>query len=88
MHLNTEVDITAMTSTKDKILSAVREAGEPMSIGEIARKVDVSWATAKTNILELSQDKMLNTKKVGKNWIVWMDASTTSTETCSSYRRI
>jgi len=88
MHLNTEVDISAMTSTKDKILSAVKEVGEPMSIGEIAEKVGVSWATAKTNVLELSRVELLHTKKVGKNWIVWIDKSNVPTATCASYGRM
>ncbi|VUT27466.1 MAG: hypothetical protein SYNGOMJ08_00010 [Candidatus Syntrophoarchaeum sp. GoM_oil] len=87
MHLNKEVDVSTMTPTQNKIIAKVNEAREPMSIGEIAEKVGVSWATAKTNILELSQEKMLNTKKVGKNWIVWMDASNEPTSTCASYRR-
>jgi len=76
-----------MNPTKSKILEALNEAAEPMSIGEIAKAIDVSWATAKTNILELSQDKLLNIKKFGKNWIIWVDASNETMETCSRYRR-
>jgi predicted DNA-binding transcriptional regulator len=87
MHLNKPIDRDVMTPTQSKIMEVVKEAGEPMSIGEIAKKVGVSWATAKTNVLELSQNKMLNTKKVGKNWIVWIDASNQPIETCSTYRR-
>jgi len=74
-----------MNPTKSKILEALNEAAEPMSIGEIAKAIDVSWATA--NILELSQDKLLNIKKFGKNWIIWVDASNETMETCSKYRR-
>jgi predicted ArsR family transcriptional regulator len=87
MHLNIEVDVSTMTPTQKKIIAMVKKVSEPMSIGEIAEKVGVSWATAKTNILELSQEKMLNTKKVGKNWIVWIDRSNEPTVTCASYRR-
>ena len=87
MHLNKPIDTRGMTPTQRKIMEVVRGVGEPMSIGEIAEKVGVSWATAKTNVLELSQKQMLNTKKVGKNWIVWMDVSRKPTETCSAYRR-
>jgi len=68
-------------------MEALNEASEPMSIGEIANTIDVSWATAKTNVLELSQDELLNIKKFGKNWIIWVDASNETMETCTKYRR-
>jgi len=76
-----------MNPTKSKIMEALNAASEPMSIMEIAKTIDVSWATAKTNILELSQDKLLNIKKFGKNWIIWVDASNETMETCTKYRR-
>ncbi|HHI30780.1 hypothetical protein B6V01_001735 [Methanosarcinales archaeon ex4572_44] len=76
-----------MNPTKSKIMEALNEASEPMSIGEIANTIDVSWATAKTNVLELSQDELLNIKKFGKNWIIWVDASNETMETCTKYRR-
>ncbi|MHC1566904.1 MAG: winged helix-turn-helix transcriptional regulator [Candidatus Syntropharchaeia archaeon] len=75
-----------MDLTKKKILEVVYEEGEPMSIGEIAKKAEISWATAKTNILELSQENLLKIKKFGRNWIVWMDGS--SKKTCATYRRV
>lgn len=76
-----------MNPTKEKILSVLYEENQPMSIGEIGEKIGVSWATAKTNILELSQENMLNVKKVGKNWIVWKDEKNESFKTCDVYRR-
>lgn len=74
-----------MDTTQDKILRVLEEESQPMSIGEIAQKTDVSWATAKTNILELSQQEKLQLKKVGKNWIIWKEKS--SKAGCSIYRK-
>ncbi len=76
-----------MSSTKEKIMTFMCEEKEPMTIGEIGDKIGVSWATVKTNVLELSQDKMLNIKKVGKNWIVWRDEQNGSPKGCSVYKR-
>ncbi|MDY6964948.1 MAG: HTH domain-containing protein [Halobacteriota archaeon] len=76
-----------MSSTKEKILALMCEEKQPMSIGEIAQKIGVSWATVKTNVLELSQEKMLNIKKVGKNWIIWRDDTNKPFKSCSVYKR-
>ena len=76
-----------MNPTKEKILSVLYDEKQPMTIGEIGEKIGVSWATAKTNILELSQENLLNVKKVKKNWIVWKDETNESFKTCDTYRR-
>ncbi|MDY6931567.1 MAG: hypothetical protein SVJ22_06620 [Halobacteriota archaeon] len=76
-----------MSSTKENIMALICEIREPMTIGEIGEKIGVSWATVKTNVLELSQEKMLNIKKVGKNWIVWRDEQNESPKGCSAFKR-
>ncbi len=76
-----------MNPTKERILSVLYEENQPMSIGEIGEKIGVSWATAKSNVLELSQDNLLKVKKVKKNWIVWKDETNKPFKTCDTYRR-
>ncbi len=75
-----------MGNTKEQILEVLRQEREPMSIGEIGQKVGVSWATAKTNILELSQEGELRIKKFGKNWIIWLDPESAIKGSCAEYR--
>lgn len=82
MHTKGVIDI------KRRIIDVVAKEAEPMSMVEIAKKSDISWSTAKTNVLELLQENKLNVKKYGKNWIIWKKNKIEEGErTCSVYRR-
>ncbi|MFH7859637.1 MAG: hypothetical protein QXR03_01395 [Candidatus Aenigmatarchaeota archaeon] len=48
------------------------EKNEPLCLSDISKKFNVSWATAKTLLLELVLHGKINMKKCGKTWIVWM----------------
>jgi Mn-dependent DtxR family transcriptional regulator len=83
MHTQGTIDI------KGRIVEAIVEEAEPMSIVEIAKKVGISWSTAKTNVLELSQEDRVKVKKYGKNWIVWREKKEEGEikDTCAKYRK-
>ena len=76
---------------KKRIMELLASEAQPMTISEIAKRVGVSWATAKTNVLELSQENLLNVKKFGRNWIVWKELGAERRErgrrTCSVFKR-
>ncbi len=74
------------SDTKRKIIDVVSREAQPMSISEIASKTGISWATVKTNVLELSHDDVLKVKKFGGNWIIWK-GNVMEKETCSVYRK-
>jgi predicted ArsR family transcriptional regulator len=74
--------VVAINQTKQRIMKLV-STGEPYTIAEISQRCNISWATAKTHLLELSQEGKINVKKCGKNWLIWKTA--TSRITCSSY---
>ncbi|MEM1574559.1 MAG: hypothetical protein QXF09_03625 [Nitrososphaerota archaeon] len=48
------------------------EENEPVCVSGISEKFNISWATAKTLLLELVLHGKINMKKCGKTWIVWM----------------
>jgi len=73
---------------KKRIMELLVSEAQPMTISEIAKRVGVSWATAKTNVLELSQENLLNVKKFGRNWIVWKElGKKRERRTCSVFKR-
>ncbi|MDF2954757.1 winged helix-turn-helix domain-containing protein [Candidatus Alkanophaga liquidiphilum] len=72
---------------KKRIMKLLANEAQPMTISEIAKKVGVSWATAKTHVLELSQANLLKVKKFGRNWIVWKEFEKRERRTCSVFKR-
>ncbi len=47
------------------------EENETVCVSGISEKFNVSWATAKTLLLELVLEGKINMKKCGKTWIIW-----------------
>lgn len=60
------------SSTSQRVLVAVREAGTVATTSEVAKALAISWNTAEKHLLELAlEQKLVRLKKAGVNlWVL------------------
>ena len=60
------------SGTVERILSAVREAGMPVSIDYVATNVGLNWPSTRAVLMQLSLEGRLNAVKTTKSWVFFV----------------
>lgn len=55
----------------NKAKKYVEEAELPVSVGQVAKELDVAWATARGILLGLASEGKITAQKTGKSWIFY-----------------
>jgi len=63
-----------MSKLKKRVLKIVKETEQPVSVDYVRYHARTGWANAKSTLLELLIEQMINGRKSTRGWIFWPKA--------------